>query len=150
MCCLLVLNLVSSTLPCIRQPRPRLRVLDVCGSVQVYTQALTGFWPLNSWLILLPLALWLSHFAFRPSYLPQTLPHFTRAPRSPSLAHSHLPGLAPPLFLLTAFSDILASSLRLLPLSPAIGAPLLRPGSSARSPTTPRRVRPSPPTARHA
>jgi hypothetical protein len=24
-CCLLVLNLVSSTLPCIRQPRPRLR-----------------------------------------------------------------------------------------------------------------------------
>jgi len=23
-CCLLVLNLVSSTLPCIRQPRPRL------------------------------------------------------------------------------------------------------------------------------
>jgi len=32
-CCLLVLNLVSSTLPCIRQPRPRLRVLDVCGSV---------------------------------------------------------------------------------------------------------------------
>jgi hypothetical protein len=27
-CCLLVLNLVSSTLPCIRQPRPRLRVLD--------------------------------------------------------------------------------------------------------------------------
>jgi hypothetical protein len=56
----LVLNLVSSTLPCIRQPRPRLRVLDVCGSVQVYTQALTGFWPLNSWLILLPLTLWLS------------------------------------------------------------------------------------------
>jgi hypothetical protein len=32
-CCLLVLNLVSSTLPCIRQPRPRLRVLDVRGSV---------------------------------------------------------------------------------------------------------------------
>ena len=32
-CCLLVLNLVSSTLPCIRQPRPRLRVLDVCGFV---------------------------------------------------------------------------------------------------------------------
>ncbi len=28
-CCLLVLNLVSSTLPCIRRPRPRLRVLDV-------------------------------------------------------------------------------------------------------------------------
>jgi hypothetical protein len=25
-CCLLVLNLVSSTLPCIRQPRPRLKV----------------------------------------------------------------------------------------------------------------------------
>jgi len=32
-CCLLVLNLVSSTLPCIRQPGPRLRVLDVCGFV---------------------------------------------------------------------------------------------------------------------
>ena len=32
-CCLLVLNLVSSTLPCIRRPRPRLRVLDVCGFV---------------------------------------------------------------------------------------------------------------------
>jgi len=32
-CCLLVLNLVSSTLSCIRQPRPRLRVLDVCGFV---------------------------------------------------------------------------------------------------------------------
>ena len=32
-CCLLVLNLVSSTLPCIRQPEPRLRVLDVCGFV---------------------------------------------------------------------------------------------------------------------
>ena len=33
-CCLLVLNLVSSTLPCIRRPRPRLRVLDVCGFAQ--------------------------------------------------------------------------------------------------------------------
>ncbi len=32
-CCLLVLNLVSSTLSCIRRPRPRLRVLDVRGSV---------------------------------------------------------------------------------------------------------------------
>jgi hypothetical protein len=32
-CCLLVLNLVSSTLSCIRQPRPRLLVLDVCGFV---------------------------------------------------------------------------------------------------------------------
>ena len=32
-CCLLVLNLVSSTLSCIRRPRPRLRVLDVCGFV---------------------------------------------------------------------------------------------------------------------
>jgi hypothetical protein len=32
-CCLLVLNLVSSTLPCIRQPGPRFRVLDVCGFV---------------------------------------------------------------------------------------------------------------------
>jgi len=32
-CCLLVLNLVSSTLPCIRRSRPRLRVLDVCGFV---------------------------------------------------------------------------------------------------------------------
>ena len=32
-CRLLVLNLVSSTLPCIRRPRPRLRVLDVCGFV---------------------------------------------------------------------------------------------------------------------
>ena len=28
-CCLLVLNLVSPTLPCIRQPGPRLRVLGV-------------------------------------------------------------------------------------------------------------------------
>ena len=32
-CCLLVLNLVSSTLSCIRQPRPRFRVLDVIMSV---------------------------------------------------------------------------------------------------------------------
>ena len=32
-CCLLVLNLVSSTLSCIRQPRPRFLVLDVCGFV---------------------------------------------------------------------------------------------------------------------
>ena len=32
-CCLLVLNLVSSTLSCIRRPRPRFRVLDVCGFV---------------------------------------------------------------------------------------------------------------------
>jgi len=32
-CCLLVLNLVSSILPCIRRPRPRLRVLDVRGFV---------------------------------------------------------------------------------------------------------------------
>ena len=37
-----------------------------------------GFWPLSSWLILLFLALWLSHFALRLFYLPQTLPHFTR------------------------------------------------------------------------
>ena len=32
-CSLLVLNLVSSTLPCIRQPGPRLRVLGVCDFV---------------------------------------------------------------------------------------------------------------------
>ena len=32
-CCLLVLNLVSSTLSCIRRLRPRLLVLDVCGFV---------------------------------------------------------------------------------------------------------------------
>jgi hypothetical protein len=32
-CCLLVLNLVSSTLSCISQPRLRLRVLDICGFV---------------------------------------------------------------------------------------------------------------------
>ena len=32
-CCLLVLNLVSSTLPCIRQPGPRLRELGVCDFV---------------------------------------------------------------------------------------------------------------------
>jgi hypothetical protein len=32
-CCLLVLNLVSSTLSCIRHERPRLLVLDVCGFV---------------------------------------------------------------------------------------------------------------------
>ena len=32
-CCLLVLNLVSSTLPCIRQPGQRLRVLGVCDFV---------------------------------------------------------------------------------------------------------------------
>ena len=42
-CCLLVLSLVSSTLPCIRQPRPRLRVLDICGFVLVCTQAFMGF-----------------------------------------------------------------------------------------------------------
>jgi hypothetical protein len=38
-CCLLVLNLVSSTLPCIRRPRPRLRVLDVCGFVYVHRRS---------------------------------------------------------------------------------------------------------------
>jgi len=32
-CCLLVLNLVSSTPPCIRQPGPRLHVLGVCDFV---------------------------------------------------------------------------------------------------------------------
>jgi hypothetical protein len=32
-CCLLVLNLVSSTHPCIRQPGPRIRVLGVCDLV---------------------------------------------------------------------------------------------------------------------
>jgi len=32
-CCLLVLNLVSSTLSCICRPRPQLLVLDVCGFV---------------------------------------------------------------------------------------------------------------------
>ena len=32
-CCLLVLNLVSSTPPGIRQPGPRLRVLGVCDFV---------------------------------------------------------------------------------------------------------------------
>ena len=74
----------------------------------------------------------------------------TGSSASPSLAHSHFPGLAPPLFLLAAFSDTLASSLRLVPLPPAIGAPSLRPGSSAPSPTTPRRVGPSPPTAHRA
>ena len=42
-CCLLVLNLVSSTLPCICQPRPRLRVLDICGFVLVCTQAFISF-----------------------------------------------------------------------------------------------------------
>jgi hypothetical protein len=31
-CCLLVLNLVSSTLLCICRPRPRLRVLDKCST----------------------------------------------------------------------------------------------------------------------
>jgi hypothetical protein len=30
-CCLLVLNLVSSTLPCIRRPRPRLTFIGVTG-----------------------------------------------------------------------------------------------------------------------
>jgi len=42
-CCLLVLSLVSSTLPCIRQPRLRLRVLGICGFVLVCTQAFMGF-----------------------------------------------------------------------------------------------------------
>ena len=43
-CCLLVLNLVSSTPPwCIRQPGPRIRVLGVCDRIQVCTQAFTGF-----------------------------------------------------------------------------------------------------------
>ena len=41
--CLLVLSLVSSTLPCIRQPRLRLRVLGICGFVLVCTQAFMGF-----------------------------------------------------------------------------------------------------------
>jgi len=34
-CCLLVLDLVSSTPPCIRQPGPRVRVLGVCGRLTV-------------------------------------------------------------------------------------------------------------------
>ena len=42
-CCLLVLSLVSSTLPCIRQPRLRPRVLGICGFVLVCTQAFMGF-----------------------------------------------------------------------------------------------------------
>ena len=50
----------------------------------------------------------------------------TGSSASPSLAHSHFPGLPPPLFLLTAFSDILASSLRLVPLSPAIESQSVR------------------------
>jgi hypothetical protein len=58
------------------------------------------------------------------------------------------PGLPPQIFLLTPFSDTLASSLRLVTLSPAIGDPSLRPGSSAPSPTTPRRMGPSPPTSK--
>ena len=48
-CCLLVLNLVSSTLSWIRRPRPRLLVLDVCGFVQVCTQAFIGFKPISAW-----------------------------------------------------------------------------------------------------
>ena len=43
MCCLLVLNLVSSTPPCIRQPGLRIRVLGVCDRVQVCTQAFVSF-----------------------------------------------------------------------------------------------------------
>ena len=35
--CLLVLNLVSATPPCICQPGPRIRVLGVCDRVQVCT-----------------------------------------------------------------------------------------------------------------
>ena len=71
---------------------------------------------MSTWLILLPLALWLSHFALCPFYLPQTLPHFTRAPRPlhPSIIPNFL-GPPPPPFLLTASSDTLASSLRLMP-----------------------------------
>jgi hypothetical protein len=42
-CCLLVLNIVSSTPPCIRQPGMRIRVLGVCDRVQVCTQAIIGF-----------------------------------------------------------------------------------------------------------
>jgi hypothetical protein len=42
-CCLLVLNLVSSTPPCIRQPGLRIRVLGVCDRVQVCTQAFVSF-----------------------------------------------------------------------------------------------------------
>jgi hypothetical protein len=42
-CCLLVLNLVSSTPPCIRQLGPRIRVLGVCDFVQVCTQTFIGF-----------------------------------------------------------------------------------------------------------
>ena len=56
--------------------------------------------------------------------------------------------LAP--FLLTASSDTPASSLRLMPPPLAIGTLSLRPGSSAPSPTTLRRVGPSPLTAHHA
>ncbi len=61
----------------------------------------------------------------------------TGSSASPSLAHSQFLGLAPPPFLLTASSDTLASSLRLMPPPLAIGALSLRPGSSAHSPTTP-------------
>ena len=74
----------------------------------------------------------------------------TGSSASPSLGHSQFLGLSPQLFLLTASSDTLASSLRLMPPPLVIGALSLRPGSSAPSPATPRRVGPSPPTAHRA
>ena len=63
-----------------------------------------------------PLTLWLSHFALCPPYLPQTLPRLARAP--PPLHPYPIirsMGPPPPPFLLTASSDTLAFSLRLMP-----------------------------------
>ncbi len=139
-CCLLVLRLVSSTLPCIRQPRPRLRVLDICGFVLVCTQAFMGFFkPMSAWLISPPSSGTLA-FSLRlaPSLPAADFPVFARVTRLPHLwLTPHSLGPPPPSLLLAASSDTLASSLRLMPTTPATNALSLHSGSSAPSPTTP-------------
>ena len=90
----MVLNLVSSTLSCIRQPRPRFLVLDVCCFVYVCTQAFTGFKPMSAWLINPPSS-GTSAFSLRlaPSLPAADSPAFhTGSSASPSLAHSQFPG----------------------------------------------------------
>jgi hypothetical protein len=106
----LVLSLVSSTLPCIRQPRPRLRVLDICGFVLVCTQAFIGFFkPMSAWLITPPSSGTLA-FSLRlaPSLPAADFPAFyTGYSASPPLAYSPFPGassaIPPPYRLLRHF-----------------------------------------------
>ena len=119
-----------------------LQTLGRCGCVATRALAPLGLRiisPLTFYLSFLG-AIWTYDKKLAPIflYLPQTLPHFIRAPRPPYpwLIPNSL-GPPPPPFLLTTSSDTLASSLRLMPFPPATNAPSLHSGSSAPSPTTP-------------